>query len=111
VTTAPWALALHLATAVAAITAIAALWTRRYGVARIAAAAQVSFILWGWAFAQFPFVIPPTMSIRESAAPDITLSLLLVGVLIGAAVLIPSLRYLFRTFASSPESHGSDVHP
>ncbi|MFI5229199.1 MAG: cytochrome d ubiquinol oxidase subunit II [Gemmatimonadales bacterium] len=94
-----WALTLQGAIAISAVSALAALWTRHYRAARVAAGAQASLIVWGWAFAQFPFIVPPTMSIREAAAPEVTLSLLLVGVIGGAAVLIPSLRYLFRTFA------------
>ncbi|MDB4877826.1 MAG: Cytochrome ubiquinol oxidase subunit [Gemmatimonadetes bacterium] len=99
VTGAPWAIALHLCTGAAAVTAILALWTRRYGLARIAAAGQVSFILWGWVLAQYPFVIPPALTIRQAAAPPVTLELLLIGLAAGAAILIPSLRYLFKTFA------------
>jgi len=93
-----WAIVLHACTAIAAVTAIVALWRREYRLARNAAAAQVSLILWGWAFAQFPFVLPETLSIREAAAPPITLELLLIGLIAGGAILIPSLRYLFRTF-------------
>ena len=62
-------------------------------------AAQVTLILWGWALAQYPFVIPPTLTIRQSAAPDVTLELLLVGLAGGALILIPSLRLLFKTFS------------
>jgi cytochrome d ubiquinol oxidase subunit II len=91
------------ATAVAAIIAIWALWTRRWQVARIAAVAQVSLILWGWGLAQYPYLIPPTFPIRAVAAPRITLQLLLWGLLGGAAVLIPSLVYLFRTFSAARE--------
>ena len=95
VVTAPWSLLLHVLTGAAALTAIAALWLRRYHLARVAAGAQVSFILWGWAFAQFPFVIPTTLTIRQAAAPRITLELLLTGLAGGAVILLPSLRYLF----------------
>ena len=98
-TTAPWGLALHALTGAAAITALVSLWRRKYRVARLSAAAQVSLILWGWALAQYPFVIPPTLTIRQAAAPGVTLKLLLVGLAIGSAVLIPSLVYLLRTFA------------
>jgi cytochrome bd ubiquinol oxidase subunit II len=94
-----WSWALHLCTGTAAIAAIWALWTRRYRVARVAAAAQVSFILWGWALSQFPYIVPETLTIRAAAAPAITLKLLLGGLAVGALVLIPSLRYLFKTFA------------
>ena len=97
---APWSILLHSGTATSAIVAIAALWRRKFGLARVSAAAQVSFILWGWAFAQFPFVIPTRLSIRDGAAPRVTLELLLLGLSVGAVVLIPSLLYLFRTFGS-----------
>lgn len=93
-----WALALHLVTAAAALTALAALWTRRYAVARVAAIAQVSCILWGWAWAQFPYVVPPNLTIAAGAAPPITLALTLIGVAVGFTVLVPSLWYLFRIF-------------
>lgn len=99
---APWSIALHVCTAVAAITAIVALWRRRYRAARLAAIVQVSCILWGWAFAQYPFIIPMTLTIRQASAPAVTLTLLLCGLAAGAAILIPSLRYLLRTF------HGAD---
>jgi cytochrome d ubiquinol oxidase subunit II len=99
VTTSPWALLLHTVTAIAAVTAIVALWWRRYRLARVAVGAQVTLILWGWALAQYPFVIPPALTIRQSAAPDVTLELLLVGLGVGALVLIPSLRLLFKTFS------------
>jgi cytochrome d ubiquinol oxidase subunit II len=103
VTTSPWALLLHTVTAMAALTAIAALWWRRYRLARVAVGAQVTLILWGWALAQYPFVIPPALTIRQSAAPDVTLELLLVGLAVGALILIPSLRLLFKTFSPMRE--------
>ncbi len=99
-----WALVLHVLTGIAAVGAIVALWRRQYRAARVAAAVQVSLILWGWAFAQYPFVIPPNVTIESAAAPRETLVLLVVGLVGGAAILIPSLRYLFRTFTTAGES-------
>ena len=99
----PWALPLQLLTGVAALTAIGALWTRRWALARIAAAAQASLILWGWALAQYPYLVPPTHAIRDAAAPRETLELLLVALAAGAVILVPSLVYLFRTFAEVRE--------
>jgi cytochrome bd ubiquinol oxidase subunit II len=92
------ALLIQASTASAAITAIAALWLRRYRLARIAAAAQVSLILWGWLIAQYPYLIPPALTICDAAAPAVTLRLLAVGLAAGAAILLPSLRYMLRTF-------------
>jgi len=92
------ALLIQVATGIAAVTAIASLWRRRFRAARVAAAAQVSLILWGWLLAQYPYVVPTALSIREAAAPAVTLRLLAVGLLVGGAVLVPSLRYLLRVF-------------
>jgi cytochrome bd ubiquinol oxidase subunit II len=93
-----WALGLHLATAVFAVGAFYTLWTRKYQIARICAAAQVVLILLGWAFAQFPFLIEPDITIYNAAAPPVTLQLLLGALIAGAVLLFPSYYYLFRVF-------------
>src|SRR5216683_5091202 len=95
-----WALALHLFTAVFAIAAFYALWTRKYRLARICAAAQVTLILLGWAMAQFPHLVEPNITIASAAAPRITLQLLLGALAVGALLLFPSYYYLFRIFKS-----------
>ena len=93
-----WALGLHLFTAICAIGAFVTLWTRRYAWARVCAAAQVTLILLGWAFAQFPHLVEPDITISSAAAPQITLELLLGALAAGAILLFPSYYYLFRIF-------------
>jgi len=93
-----WALGLHMLTAIFAIGAFVTLWTRRYSVARVCAAAQVTLILLGWAFAQFPHLIEPDLTISSAAAPPVTLELLLGALAAGAILLFPSYYYLFRIF-------------
>src|SRR5919197_6750411 len=51
-TGAQWAFPFQCVTAVAAIGTLSALCTRRYAMARVAAAALVSLVLWGWALVQ-----------------------------------------------------------
>jgi cytochrome d ubiquinol oxidase subunit II len=97
-----WALPLHLATGVTAIAVLAALWFRRYRLARIGVGLQVSLILWGWAIAQYPFLLPPTFTIANSAAPESTLRWTLIVLAVGGAVLLPSLWYLFQVFKTVP---------
>jgi cytochrome bd ubiquinol oxidase subunit II len=94
------ALALQFAIAVSALGAIGALYERRWQLARIAAAAQVSLILWGWVLVQAPYVLPPTMTVRNAAAPRVTLELLVGALAAGAVILLPALAYLFRTFGA-----------
>ena len=95
---ASWALPLHVFTGAAALTALAALWYRRWRLARVAAALQVSLILWGWALSQKPYILPPDLTIAGAAAPPATLRLALAALALGAVVLLPSLYYLFRVF-------------
>jgi cytochrome d ubiquinol oxidase subunit II len=99
-----WAIPFHVATGVAALWAIWALWARRFRVARVAAAAQVTLILWGWVLGQYPYLIPPTVTIDGAAAPERTLNLILWALALGAMVLFPSLAYLFRIFKGKPEA-------
>lgn len=94
-------------TAIAALTAIGALWARRWRLARAAAAAQLSLILWGWALAQYPYLMPPSLAIRDAAAPRITLELLLLALIGGSIILIPSLVYLIRTFVAARDAEAS----
>lgn len=91
---------LQAATGLAAVTALVGLWTRRYGLARVAAGAQVTLILWGWGLAQYPYLVPPDLTIEGAAAPAVTLRLVLIALAVGALVLAPSLWYLFRVFKS-----------
>lgn len=85
-------------TGVAALATFWALWRRRYRRARVAAAVQVTLIVWGWGLAQFPFMLPPDLPIELAAAPRATLRLAFIVVIAGAVVLFPSLFYLFRVF-------------
>jgi cytochrome bd ubiquinol oxidase subunit II len=100
-----WALPLHVATGVSALAVFWALWTRRFALARILAGLQVSCIFWGWPASQYPYLVPPDLTILNSAAPPITLKITLWALAGGTLVLAPSLIYLFRVFKSSPEAH------
>ena len=94
----PWAWPLQTATALAAVGAIAALWQRRYLLARALAAAQISLILLGWGAGQYPYLVEPNITISDAAAPAVTLRLLLIALGLGALVLFPSLFFLYRIF-------------
>ncbi len=87
-------------TGIAAAVAISALWRRSFRLARAAGGMEVSLILWLWAFGQFPYVVPATITIRSAAAPAATLETMLVAIGAGALLLIPSLWYLLRLFSS-----------
>jgi len=98
-----WAPLLLGWTALSALTAALALWSRRFYLARIAAVAQVTFILLGWGLAQFPHLVTPDVTLQNAAAPESTLKLLLLALGAGAVVLLPSLIYLFQIFKGQEE--------
>ena len=97
-----WTLAVLVASVLSASIAVVCLLRRRYQLARIAAAGWVTLVLWGWALAQFPSMIPPSLTIDAAAAPRASLVATLVVLIGGAAVLIPSLWYLLRVFKGKP---------
>ncbi len=93
-----WSLPLHLATGAAALTAFAALFRRRFRLARLAAAAQVTFIVVGWGASQRPYLVVPDLTLASASAPRATQVLLLWALGAGALVLFPCLYLLFRVF-------------
>ena len=97
-----WTLAVLAASTLASVIAVVCLLRRRYQLARIAAGGWVTLVLWGWALAQFPAMIPPNLTIDEAAAPRTTIVAALVVLVGGAVVLIPSLWYLLRVFKGRP---------
>ncbi|HEX2054993.1 MAG TPA: cytochrome d ubiquinol oxidase subunit II [Nitrospiraceae bacterium] len=85
-------------TTVAGLVSLAGLFRRWFPLARAAAAAQVALIILGWSASQYPYVIPPDITLAEAAAPESTLRLLIWSLVFGGLVLFPSLYYLYKIF-------------
>jgi cytochrome bd ubiquinol oxidase subunit II len=86
--------------------ALWAVWRWRPRIARVAVVAQVVFVLWAWAVGQWPYLVPPDLTISGAAAPTATLTALLAVIAIGVLILMPSLWFLFRVFkARTPPTH------
>jgi cytochrome d ubiquinol oxidase subunit II len=68
---------------------------RRFGEARLTAGLAVGAILWGWAVAQYPYLLVGSLTVAQAEALDATLTALLVALLIGAVLVIPSMIALF----------------
>ncbi len=102
-TASAWAPGYQVVVGGLALMTFAALWQRRYRLARVTAPIQAVLILSGWALCQYPFLLPPDLTITAAAAPDVTLNLVLGALALGFVVLVPSLVYLFRVFKSRPQ--------
>src|SRR6185369_9483958 len=83
----PFTWPLHGATAAAAVGTLAALWRRRFPLARVLVAAQVALVICGWAASQYPFLVPPALTLESAAAPARTRTLLLTALGAGVPVL------------------------
>ena len=66
----------------------------RRGARELAVGAVVA-VIWGWGVAQFPYLLPERLTISEGAAPDATLTAVLI--VFGAAVVLvlPALAFLY----------------
>jgi cytochrome bd ubiquinol oxidase subunit II len=60
----------------------------------LAGAAFVA-VIWGWGVAQFPYLLPTSLRIDQAAAPDATLTVVLIVFGIAAVLVLPSLFLLY----------------
>ena len=89
-------LAMVVASAVAGGVTLVLIWTGRFGLARWSSAAAVAAVTVGWVFAQDPYLLPPSLTLDEAAAPDATLQALIIGIGVGSILLVPALWWLYR---------------
>jgi cytochrome d ubiquinol oxidase subunit II len=87
-------LVLVVVSALAGVVTMVLVFARRFGPARASAALAVAAVIAGWAAAQSPFVLPG-LTVAEAAAGRSTLIATIVGVAVGAVVLVPSLAVLY----------------
>ena len=87
-------LALVVVSALAGVLTMVLVWSGRFGPARASAALAVAAVIAGWAAAQAPQVLPG-LTVAEAAAGRSTLIATIVGVAVGAVVLVPSLAVLY----------------
>jgi cytochrome bd ubiquinol oxidase subunit II len=66
----------------------------RRGLRPLAAGAVVA-VIWGWGVAQFPYLLPTSLKIGESAAPHQTLGAVLVVFIAAVAIVLPALGLLY----------------
>lgn len=75
-----------------------ALGSWRLILARAAAVVTALSIMAGWGLAQFPWLVPGSLTLRDAAAPDVTLRLVLWVLGGGSVLLVPAFVYLYVTF-------------
>ena len=96
------ALPLSIAAVVIGLATAAALLRNLDSLARVLVAAETVCILLAWGVAQWPYLIVPDVTIDNAASPASVLGPTLIVALVGLAVLIPSLWYLFSVVKRGP---------
>ena len=92
-------------TVLAAVLVAASSWLlrqRRYTWARVVAAAQVTAIVAGWGASMAPYLVAPDITIENAAAAPFVHLVVLIVLVVGAFILVPSLIWLYRIFKREP---------
>jgi cytochrome d ubiquinol oxidase subunit II len=87
-------LALVIVSALAGMVTLILVWRASFGPARASAALAVAAVIAGWAAAQEPRLLPG-LTVSQAAAGRSTLIATIIGVAVGAVVLVPSLALLY----------------
>ena len=102
------ALVLVGVSAAAGLATLLLCWWHRFELARVTAALAVAAVVVGWAAGQAPRLLPG-LTVVQAAAGRSTLVALVVAVVCGAVVLVPSLGLLFALYLrgrlETPERH------
>lgn len=104
------ALPVVIATMLIGLVAAALLFWRHYTLARAMVILETAFLLGSWGLSQYPYIIPPHLTIANSANDPNVILALVIAIAVGMALLLPSLYYLFSVFKSTGPVPGV-VHP
>jgi cytochrome d ubiquinol oxidase subunit II len=63
--------------------------------ARLLAVGAVAAVIWGWGVAQYPYLLPQKLTIADAAAPNSTLTSVLIVFGVAVLVVLPALALLF----------------
>ena len=76
--------------------------------ARMLAIGAVASVVIAWGVAQWPYMLPTSLKVSQAAAPDATLTAILVVFGIAAVVILPSLGLLYMLDQKSMLETGTD---
>ncbi len=87
---------LVLLSGLSGLAALALLRSHARRATRLLAALAVAAIVCGWGVAQYPYLLPQTLTIAQAAAPTPTLQWLAVAVIAAVVLVVPALILVFR---------------
>jgi cytochrome d ubiquinol oxidase subunit II len=103
------ALPLVILTVLIGLAAAVVVWRGAFMAARVLVIVETACIFATWGVAQWPYLIVPDVTIDNAASPASVLGPMLIISLLGLAVLIPSIWYLFYVFKHRATAAGVAV--
>jgi cytochrome bd ubiquinol oxidase subunit II len=88
-------LPLVIVSAVCGLGVLALLWRGQRRGARPLAVGAVTAVIWGWGVAQYPYLLPQTLTIKEGAGGGATLTAVLIVFGVAVVVVLPALGFLY----------------
>ncbi|MBV9322408.1 MAG: cytochrome d ubiquinol oxidase subunit II [Chloroflexi bacterium] len=102
---------LMLLSAVCGVAALRLLRRNARRATRLLAALAVASIVWGWGVAQYPYLLPESLTISAAAGAPATLGWLVVVVVGAVLLVVPSLILVFRLDQQSRlEANALEIH-
>jgi cytochrome d ubiquinol oxidase subunit II len=89
------ALPLVIVSGLCGVATCALLWRGIVRGTRVLAAGAVTAVLWAWAVAQLPYMLPETLTVQEAAGSSATMITLIIVVVIAVFTVAPALTLLF----------------
>jgi cytochrome bd ubiquinol oxidase subunit II len=100
------ALAVILISIASGLASLALIYAGQYLAVRVTAGLAAAAVLWAWGIARYPVLLLPDATVDSAAANPAVLHALLVVTVVGAAILLPSLSWLFALFQrQAPPRH------
>jgi cytochrome d ubiquinol oxidase subunit II len=89
------ALPLVIISAICGLGSIVLLVRANHRGARVLSAGAVVAVIGGWGVAQWPYMLPESLKVTQAAAPEATLTTVLIVFIVAAVVILPSLGLLY----------------
>jgi cytochrome bd ubiquinol oxidase subunit II len=86
---------LVIVSAACGLAVLTLLWRGAPRGTRPLAVGAVAAVIWGWGAAQYPYLLPETLTIEDGAAADATLTAVLIVFGIAVVVVLPALAFLY----------------
>jgi cytochrome d ubiquinol oxidase subunit II len=106
------ALALVILSALCGIGSIGLLLRANHSGARLLAMGAVATVVAGWGVAQYPYILPTSLTLSDAASPDPTLWSVTIVFVVAALVILPSLGLLYyldqRDLLEAPAAEADD---